>query len=77
MKHQVTAVVKSDKMVGTASVVVERYKVHPLYLKRIKVNKSYLADNSIKAKIGDIVTIEETKPISKRKTWKITKILEK
>lgn len=75
MKKHLLGSVKSDKMTGSATVIVTRFKVHPKYLKRAKVTKSYLVDNSIGAKMGDRVVIEETKPISKRKSWKITKIL--
>lgn len=74
MKKQLTGIVKGDKMIGTASVIVTRFKVHPLYLKRTKWTKSYLADNSQKAKTGDTVVIESTRPLSKRKAWKIIKI---
>lgn len=71
MKKQLTGIVKSDKMTGTAAVVVTHLKTHPLYLKKTKWTKSYLADNSIKAKEGDEVVIESTRPVSKRKAWKI------
>ncbi len=75
MKKHLTGVVKSDKMTKSATVVVTRFKVHPKYLKRTKVTKSYTVHNEIGAKQGDEVIIEETKPISKNKNWQITKIL--
>lgn len=77
MKKQLTGIVKSDKMTGTASVVVTRLKTHPLYQKKTKWTKSYLADNPIKAKEGDEVVIESTRPLSKRKSWKIVSIKKK
>ncbi len=74
MKKQLTGKVKSDKMTGTASVIVTHFMVHPVYLKRIKRTKSYLADNALKAKAGQEVIIESTRPLSKRKSWQIIKI---
>lgn len=74
MKKQLTGIVKSDKMTGTAAVIVTHVKTHPLYLKRTKWTKSLLADNALKAKEGDEVVIESTRPISKRKSWKIVTI---
>ena len=74
MKKRLTGVVKSDKMTGTASVVITSVKTHPLYLKKTKWTKSILADNALKAKTGDEVVIESTRPISKNKSWKITTI---
>ncbi|KKT39432.1 MAG: 30S ribosomal protein S17, small subunit ribosomal protein S17 [Candidatus Collierbacteria bacterium GW2011_GWC1_45_47] len=75
MKKHLQGVVKSDKMTKSATVIVTRFKVHPKYLKRSKVTKSYLAHNEIGAKAGDTVLMEETKPISKNKAWQITKVL--
>lgn len=75
MKKHLTGVVKSDKMTKSAVVVVTRFKIHPIYKKRSKVTKSYMVDNEIGAKIANHVIIEETRPLSKRKSWKITKIL--
>lgn len=75
MKKTLTGVVKSDKMMKTAVVVVARTKTHPKYLKRTKVTKSFKVDNQIKAKIGDRVILEETRPMSRTKNFKITKII--
>lgn len=74
MKH-LLGTVKSDKNLQTAIVDVVSFKVHPKYLKRIKVNKSFAAQNDLGAKVGDRVRIEETKPLSKTKHWKIAKII--
>jgi len=74
MKH-LLGTVKSDKNLKTAIVDVVTFKVHPKYLKRIKVNKSFAAQNDLGAKTGNRVRIEETRPISKSKHWKITKII--
>lgn len=75
MKKTLTGTVKSAKMTNSAVVVIDRIKAHPLYHKRTKTSKSYLVDNQIKAKAGDQVIIEETKPLSRCKRWQITKIL--
>lgn len=75
MKKHLTGVITSDKNTNTAIVDVVRFKVHPKYQKRIKVNKSYPVHNTLGAKVGDRVRIEETRPISKTKHWQITKVL--
>ena len=75
MKKHLTGIVKSAKMMKTAVIDVVHFQVHPKYLKRIKVNKSYTAHNEVGAKEGDNVRLEETRPISKNKHWKITKVL--
>lgn len=75
MKKTLTGTVKSAKMTNSATVIVDRIKAHPLYHKRTKTSKSYLVDNQIKAKEGDKVVIEETRPLSRRKHWQITKVL--
>ncbi len=63
--------VTSTKMEKTVVVIVERRWRHPLYKKIIKRNKKYLAHDDLGVSIGDTVIIAETKPISKRKKWKI------
>src|SRR3546814_7712221 len=71
-KRILTGTVVSDKGDKTVVVKVERKVKHPLYGKIIRRSKKYHAhdeDNSIKA--GETVRIEETKPISKLKTWKV------
>lgn len=75
MKKKLVGIVKSAKMTNSAVVVVDRIREHPLYRKRTKTSKSYLVDNKVKAKAGDKVAIEETKPLSRRKRWQITKVL--
>ncbi len=73
-KKKVTkiGIVVSDKMDKTVVVKVERFKEHPLYKKRYKVSKRYKAhDSNNEYKIGDKVEIEETRPISREKKWKI------
>jgi len=77
-KKRLIGKVISDKMKKTITVLVERWKEHPKYKKRFKVRKKYHAhDEKEEAKIGDIVMIEESRPYSKTKKFKLVKILEK
>lgn len=67
-------IVKSDKMDKTVVVEVERKKPHPLYRKIVRKKKRYKADKGeIKVKIGDKVVIEQTRPLSKDKRWRVIK----
>lgn len=69
--------VVSDKMDKTVVVAVETYKKHPLYGKRVKYTKKFKAhDAENKAKVGDIVKIMETRPLSKDKRWRLVQIVE-
>jgi small subunit ribosomal protein S17 len=69
-------VVVSDKMDKTVVVLVETRKVHPLYRKPVRVTKKYKAHDEHNAcRIGDKVTITETRPLSKDKSWRITAII--
>lgn len=70
--------VVSDKMDKTIVVAVEGYKTHKLYHKRIKNTTKFKAhDQNGDAKIGDIVKIMETRPISKDKRWRLVEVVEK
>ena len=70
--------VVSDKMARTIVVAVSRRKRHPRYGKIITSTKKYLADDGKQeAGPGDFVMIEETRPLSKLKRWRLYKILEK
>jgi 30S ribosomal protein S17 len=69
--------VVSDKMDKTIVVAVETYKKHDLYHKRIKYTKKYKAhDENNQAKIGDIVKIMETRPLSKDKRFRLVEVVE-
>ena len=69
-KRIMQGVVVSDKMDKTVVVNVERRKQHPLYKKFIRLSKKYVAhDENNSCKAGDLVQIEECRPISKRKSW--------
>lgn len=69
--------VVSDKMDKTIVVAVETYKTHPLYHKRMRYTKKFKAhDEENRAKIGDVVRIMETRPLSKDKRWRLVEIIE-
>ena len=69
-----TGRVVSDKMDKTITVVVETYKKHPLYGKRVKYSKKFKAhDEQNEAKIGDIVRIMETRPLSATKRFRLSR----
>jgi small subunit ribosomal protein S17 len=69
-KRVLTGRVTSDKQDKTITVLVERRVMHPLYKKFIRRSKKYAAhDDANVCKEGDLVSIEECRPISKRKTW--------
>ena len=71
-KRVLIGTVVSDKGDKTVTVRVERRVKHPLYGKIIKLSKKYHAhDEGNEFKSGDTVRIEETRPISKTKTWKV------
>ncbi len=72
-----TGRVVSDKMDKTITVVVESYKVHPLYKKRVKHSKKMIThDENNVAKNGDIVRIMETRPLSKTKRYRLVEVVE-
>lgn len=69
-KRILQGVVVSDKQEKTVVVKVERRFTHPLFKKTVRRTKNYHAhDEAAKYKVGDVVSIEETKPISKLKRW--------
>ena len=73
-----TGTVVSDKMNKTVTVLVERKVKHPLYGKIITRSAKYHAhvEDGVAAQ-GDLVEIEECRPISRTKTWRVAKVLEK
>jgi small subunit ribosomal protein S17 len=76
--RQLTGRVVSDKMDKTVTVVVERQVMHPVIGKVVKRSKKYHAHNEGNdAKLGDKVVIEECRPISKSKSWKVARVAER
>ncbi|MDW7982429.1 MAG: 30S ribosomal protein S17 [Thermomicrobium sp.] len=79
-KRRLTKVgrVVSDKMDKTVVVAVDYWRRHPLYKKTIRrTSKFYAHDEHNVCRIGDLVLIEETRPLSKMKRWIVRKILER
>ncbi|KGX90380.1 30S ribosomal protein S17 [Pontibacillus halophilus JSM 076056 = DSM 19796] len=72
-----TGRVISDKMDKTITVLVETYKFHPLYGKRVKYSKKFKThDEQNQAKTGDVVRIMETRPLSATKRFRLVEIVE-
>ena len=78
MKRQLVGTVVSDKMDKTAIVVVERLVKHQLYHKFIKRRARFAVhDETNTCKMGDKVLITGTRPLSRTKRWRVSKIVEK
>ncbi len=74
MKNKLKGIVVSDKQDKTVVVEITDVKKHPRYEKRYEVNNKFKAhDEDNEMKEGDEVVIEETRPISKEKRWKVVK----
>ena len=75
-KQELVGKVVSNKNNKTITVLVETYKRHPLYGKRVKYSKKYTAhdENNI-AKVGDTVKIRSTRPLSKTKRYELVSVL--
>lgn len=70
--------VVSDRMEKTVTVIVERRVKHAMYNKIIVRSSKYHAHNDDNAaKVGDVVEIQESRPLSKTKTWVVTKLLQR
>ena len=77
-KSEVTGVVVSDKMDKSVVVAVERQVRDPLYGKTQRRTSKFLAHNEANdAKVGDRVAIVESRPLSRRKRWVVTRVVEK
>jgi len=73
-KKNLNGIIVSDKMEKTAVVLVERIKKHSRYLKRYRTHKKYLVENPEgQYRTGDKVIIEECRPMSKLKRWRIVR----
>lgn len=77
-RRVLTGTVVSDKMDKTITVLVETYKNHPLYKKRVKSSKKYKAhDENGVASMGDTVKIMETRPLSATKYFRLVEVVQK
>ena len=73
-----TGRVVSDKMDKTITVLIETYKTHSLYGKRVKYSKKFKAHDELnEAKAGDVVRIMETRPLSATKRFRLVDVVEK
>ncbi|NPA43942.1 MAG: 30S ribosomal protein S17 [Chlorobi bacterium] len=78
LRKERIGVVTGDKMQKSITVVVQRRFKHPIYGKFITKSKKYIAhDEEDTCKMGDTVRIAETRPISKRKKWRLVEIIER
>jgi small subunit ribosomal protein S17 len=78
IKRQVNGIIVSNKMDKTVVVQVERLVKHPLYKKYIRRRNKFMAhDRDNACQIGDRVEITESRPLSKTKRWRVSRILEK
>jgi len=78
VKRTLTGTVVSDKMDKTVTVLIERKIKHPLLGKILRVSKKYHAhDETNECNQGDVVVIEECRPLSKTKAWRVAKLVEK
>lgn len=71
-RRRLQGTVVSDKMQKTVVVRIERMKTHPKYHKRYKLSNKYKAhDEKGEYRVGDKVVVEETRPLSKDKRWRV------
>ena len=78
VKSQLTGTVVSDKMDKTVVVAVERQVRHAVYGKSQKKTSKFVAhDEGNEAKVGDTVAIAESRPLSRRKRWIVTRVVAK
>ena len=76
VKKTIKGTVVSNSMEKTITVSIQRRLRHPLYNKYIyKTSKILAHDKEMVSKVGDVVSIEESKPISKNKSWVLTKVI--
>ncbi|HMQ32763.1 MAG TPA: 30S ribosomal protein S17 [Chloroflexaceae bacterium] len=77
-KTQKVGRVVSDKMDKTVTVAVDYLKPHPLYRKIIrKTSKFHAHDEENTCRVGDLVRIEETRPLSRTKRWRVVEIVQR
>lgn len=78
LRKQRVGIVTSNKMEKTITVSVERRMKHPMYGKFVKTTKKFAVhDEKNECNIGDTVRIMETRPLSKKKRWRLVEIIER
>lgn len=76
-RKELSGTVVSRKMDKTAVVRVEYWEIHPLYGKRIRRTRKVKAhDEKNETQVGDVVLLNETRPLSREKRWRVVRILE-
>lgn len=76
-RQEKVGLVTSDKMQKTVVVRVERLVRHPKYKRYVRRRTKFMAHNELGAGLGDVVKIIETRPLSKRKRWRVVEIVQK
>lgn len=77
-RQEKVGVVTSNKMQKTVVITVARQINHPLYKRVVRRSKNFLAhDEKSECRVGDTVRIEETRPLSSRKRWRVVEIISK
>jgi small subunit ribosomal protein S17 len=77
-RKQRIGIVTGDRAEKTVTVTVERRKAHPLYGKQVRWSKRYHAhDEENQYRVGDQVRIQETRPLSKTKRWRVVELIER
>ena len=78
LRKQRIGVVASTSMDKSITVTIERKLRHPIYGKYVKKTKKFMAhDESNECSVGDTVRITESRPLSKRKRWRLVEVIEK
>jgi len=77
-RQEKVGIVTSNKMQKTVVVTVERQIMHPMYKRVVRRSKNFLAhDGKSECRVGDTVRIEETRPLSRSKRWRVVQIVAK
>jgi small subunit ribosomal protein S17 len=77
-RQEKVGIVTSSKMQKTVVVTVERQVIHPLYKRVVRGSKNFLAhDGKNQCQVGDTVRIQETRPLSRRKRWRVVEVVAK
>ena len=77
-QQEKVGIVTSNKMQKTVAVTVERQMIHPLYKRVVRRSKKFLAhDEKNECHVGDTVRIQETRPLSRRKRWRVIEVVRK
>ncbi len=75
-RQEKVGIVTSSKMQKTVVVSIERQAIHPLYKKVVRRTKKFLAhDEKNECRVGDTVQIRETRPLSRRKRWRVVRVV--